>query len=107
MDLTNTSRLAVDIDWDIHSSGRVMAIHTLILSDEKVLSHPNGSGELISTIQFVAILNSNPELRESGGWHISHRHPLEAQPTTRWGRLVDHTNSPYGHPALKALGLKE
>lgn len=98
--------MKIVIDYVFNAVGEQMSVTFIDTDDLKCVIDPSDSNKTLSSIEHIARLNSNPAIRDQAGWHVSAQHPGEPAPMTRWERLVVHTNSPDGHPALKALNLK-
>lgn len=100
----NAKQTHVIVDYD-YAGDSLLCTHRFPIDDSELLTDPLNPGQTITPLQLLARLNGNAKLRESSGWHVVNQHAGETKPTTRWQRLIAHTNSKDGHPALKALNL--
>ena len=100
-------RMVITIDKDVDKDGHILAVLQFVVHDLAVFTHPVIPGEKMTPVELAAYINDNPDARSNSAWDVVNQLDGEMQPMTRWNRLVAHTNSAVGHPALKQLGLKE
>jgi len=99
--------MRIVIDEFINASGRLewqQVLHTDVAPWNKV-AHPTIPATMIDVIAFLALLSANPLLQTAAGYHVVSQITGEAQPQTRWERIVAGANGPAAEPALKALNL--
>lgn len=98
--------MRIVIDHDI-VGGEVVAEHAIHTEDVpwNHVTDPLNPAQTINMVTLVARLNANPALQATAGWHVMNQLSGEAAPMSRWARLVAHTHSAVGDPALKALNL--
>jgi hypothetical protein len=100
--------MRIVIDREIEAeTGAIIAEQVIHTDESNTIRHPLDNSQTLSIPQFIALMNYDPELREMGGWNVANKLDGETDPMTRWERLLAHTNSEHGDPALKALGLGE
>lgn len=88
--------------------GKTKAGEIVWHSDEShIINHPSGDGTTLKPHEYIDWLRADSERREKAGWHILSKVADDAEPITYWQRLVNHTASPEGDTALKAVLSQE
>lgn len=67
--------------------------------------NPTGKPDPITMHDYLAWLNEDPARREQAGYAEIHQFPDDAQPMSRWERVVAHADHPQASDAFKSLKL--
>lgn len=85
--------------------GGAHSVFGIDLSPENILTD-SATGQTYTMLEFISKMDSDIAFRHKAGWHTPEQHPSESKAQTLWERLIEHTNSLKGHPALKQMKLK-
>lgn len=99
-------RIVIDTILD-SKTGRPAGEIVFHSEDSNLLFHPDTGKQEMLPSEYIAWLSAHPARRDQAGWHVESKHPTEDKPATRWQRLVNHTASPDGDTALKAVLSQE